>query len=230
MPGFVPPSTRGGRGLLGLDEAGRGSVIGPLVVGGFAVREDRLPELADLGVRDSKLLTPARRDELYGALRKVGTVRYSALSPGRIDRAVRHHGLNALEAEAFAGLVRALRPARVFVDACDPVAARFGETIARYAGFPAGAIDSRHKADRDIAVVSAASIVAKVQRDRAIARLAGRLGTPIGTGYPSDPVTRAFLRETLLASPSTPPWLRRSWSTTETLMPKPPTVRLDAFP
>jgi ribonuclease HII len=215
--------------VLGLDEAGRGSLVGPLVVGGFLLPRAKLPELPGLGVRDSKLLSPQRREEVYERLRSTGRCLSVALAPRTVDAHVRHHGLNGLEAQAFARLVREARPSEAFADACDVLPARFGELVERLSGGCAP-VRSSHRADRLVPVVGAASIVAKVRRDRAIARLRGSLGSDLGSGYPSDERTIRFVRSVLLRGGEPPSWLRRSWSTTQRLMPGPTARVLESFP
>lgn len=226
-PSWTAPPTSGGELCLGLDEAGRGSLVGPLVVGGFAARPDVLASLPGLGVRDSKLLSPVRREEAYERLASVGERYALALSPAVVDRAVRRGQLNELEARAFAELVRQVRPARAFVDACDPVAPRFGERVALLAG-RCSEVHAQHRADRELAIVAAASIVAKVTRDRHLERLRRRLGEELGSGYPSDGRTRAFVRASL-ESGATPRWVRASWRTTETLKAELSTRTLESF-
>jgi ribonuclease HII len=198
--------------VLGIDEAGRGSLIGPLVVGGFLVARGELATLPSLGVRDSKLLSPRRREEVYERLRGAGRCLSVALPPRTIDAHVRHHGLNGLEATAFAQLVRRARPSEVFADACDVRPDRFGRLVERLSG-TGSPVRSSHRADRLVPVVGAASIVAKVLRDRAIVRLRTALGSEIGSGYPSDERTVRFVRSVLSAGGAPPPWLRQSWST-----------------
>jgi ribonuclease HII len=214
--------------VLGLDEAGRGSVLGPLVVGGFLCDGESASRLRALGVRDSKQLSPARREELYVGLGSVGRRFSVELAPSEIDRAVRRHGLNRLEAEAFAGLIRRARPARVEADACDVRADRFAREIAGLAGF-AGPVDARHRADAELPVVGAASIVAKVRRDAALRRLAERLGEELGSGYPSDARTIAHLRELLGRPASGRGHVRRSWATVERIMAAAPRFTLEEF-
>jgi ribonuclease HII len=216
--------------VLGLDEAGRGSVLGPLVIGGFLLPEAELPRLVELGVRDSKLLSPARREELFLELAKLGRCEHVVLTPATIDGYVRRGRLNELEARAFGQIVRRTSPARVYVDACDTDALRFGGRVAHWGHVEPDRIVSRHKADRDLPLVGAASIVAKVQRDRAVVRLARSLGAEIGSGYPSDRVTREYVREALLRPDELKPWLRHSWATTEILKPKLPPRTLESFP
>ncbi len=216
-------------GILGVDEAGRGSVFGPLVVAGFRLAPSSLPELERLGVRDSKELSPARRVELDRELRRLGTPFVAAIPPSRIDAHVRRRGLNDLEAEVFADIVRRARPVTAFLDACDPVAERFGRTVARLARRGPQAVVARHHADRDLPIVGAASILAKVARDRALARLALATSLPLGSGYPGDPETRACLSELLASASTLPPWVRSSWATVRNLKPRGPAPPLEAY-
>lgn len=214
--------------ILGIDEAGRGSVIGPLVVGGFLVHSDRLNELRAAGARDSKLLTPARREEVYVALGTLGERRAIAIPPSEIDRFVVRGALNQLEARAFARLVRTLSPDAVRVDACDPNAYRFGALVGRLAGGKVPVV-ARHRADRDDPVVGAASIVAKVERDRRVARLRRQIGVDFGSGYPSDSRTVAFLRSERVARASRPAFVRWSWGTMQRVKPARPASTLESF-
>lgn len=202
---------------LGIDEAGRGSVLGPLVVGGFLVDPGRLDEVKAAGARDSKALTVSRREEVHRAIGQVGRRVSVLLPPEEVDRSVRDHGLNSLEARAFARLVRRCRPSRVFVDACDPVAARFGAKVAALSGHIAP-VDARHHADRDLPIVGAASIVAKVRRDREIARLQARAGVELGCGYPHDATTVDYVRACLAAGRRPGDGVRYSWATATRLI------------
>lgn len=213
--------------MLGIDEAGRGSVLGPLVVGGFLTRSGRVDGLRDLGVRDSKRLTPAQRVLAFDRLAPVGERLTVVLEPEEIDRSVRKNELNELEAAAFATLVRQCAPDVAYVDACDPVAARFGRRVRELSGNVCPVV-ARHKADRDLPLVAAASVVAKVSRDRAIEALRARHGEQLGSGYPSDEKTRAFLRELLLGG-AAPSWVRASWRTTQDLMPQRVPRALESF-
>ena len=225
--GLAPPASAKGT-VLGLDEAGRGSLVGPLVVGGFLMDAHRVPELVEIGVRDSKRLTPARREEIFAALPGLGRSFVCALPPQEVDRAVARHRLNHLELTAFARLVREARPDTAYADACDPVAARFGRRLAAKAGTGC-AVHASHKADRDLPIVGAASIVAKVHRDRALATLRERLGPELGSGYPSDGATVAFVKAALSVGGPVPDWVRASWLTTERLIRARSARPLEAF-
>ena len=217
------------RSVLGLDEAGRGSVLGPLVIGGFSIDDHRIFRLADLGVRDSKLLPSERREEIYAELRTLGDCRTVHLGPARIDTAVAKHGLNDLEITAFAELVRAVGPDETRADACDPNARRFARVLKARSGHPAP-VKARHHMDRDDLVVGAASIVAKVERDRAVERLAAEIGEPIGSGYPSDPRTMEFVRRWIASrGVQSAAWLRQSWAPTKRLIHERSARRLEEF-
>ena len=222
----APPP--GGPTVLGLDEAGRGSLVGPLVVGGFLVGSAVAGRLREFGARDSKQLSPARREEVYRLLGTVGQRFWLALDPATVDRHVRRGGLNELEARAFGTLVRRTGASTVYVDACDPVADRFGRAVQHWAGGSAAVI-ARHRADATIPVVGAASIVAKVHRDRSIRRLQRRLSGDLGSGYPSDPRTCRLVRAVLQDGGPVPPWVRQSWRTMGRLKPPPAARTLETF-
>lgn len=216
--------------VAGVDEAGRGSVLGPLVVAAVSLRYENISKLNKIGVRDSKLLSPARRVELFREIKKISqVVSYERIFPDSIDRIVfngeRLHKLNYLEAQAMAKLLSRINFDRAFVDCCDTNQKRFGfqvsDLVASRLGrsFAIGEynplfekITSEHHADRNYLVVSAASIVAKVTRDAAIKRLSKEYGN-IGSGYPSDPDTLSFLKACFSKSKSFPDFVRRSWLT-----------------
>ena len=204
-----------GRDLIaGVDEAGRGCVVGPLVVAGVMVKAEVLPILVELGVKDSKLLTPQKRELLYPAILQL-TQKYMTIKvpPSQIDVAVssarRLHKLNRLEAQIMAQIIEELEPDEVYVDAADTVEHRFGNHIRECLKIKTRII-SRHKADRLYPVVSAASIIAKVERDREIAALRAQWGD-FGSGYLTDGKTMVFLRSLLEHNDDFPSFVRKSW-------------------
>ena len=220
---------RAPRTVVGIDEAGRGAWVGPLVVGAVAVPRDELPAIVATGARDSKTLSPARREEILARLERCARLGVVEASPDEVDRHVTFGQLNELEARLFGTVARPFAPAELRVDACDANARRFGARVAHHAG-PNVRVLARHHADATDPLVGAASIVAKVRRDRAIRALSGRLGEEVGSGYPSDPVTVAFVRRTVLPGAALPPWLRGSWATTRRIIggPGPLGARPDA--
>jgi ribonuclease HII len=203
---------RSSRRLVGVDEAGRGSFLGPLVVGAFAIESDRVDELRAAGARDSKELSPAARVQVLERILPLGQHAVVALDPPTVDRAVERGKLNELEARTFGQLIQQLGAEEAHVDACDVNEKRFARVVAHAAG-PGIRVLAHHHADRDDPVVGAASVVAKVRRDQAIATLRAELGDEIGSGYPSDARTIDFVRTHLSGSSGTPLWLRASWAT-----------------
>lgn len=204
--------------ISGVDEAGRGSVIGPLVIAGVSLEEKDLPKLVDLGVKDSKLLSPQKRETLAMYIRELAlNCHVVFLSPVEIDRVVetgkRLHRLNRFEAQAMARVITILKPELVYVDAADVLADRFGEHIAENLDFKLKIV-SEHKADITYPIVSAASIIAKVERDRAISHLQKKHGN-MGCGYPSDSNTINFLGDWIKKFGSYPDFVRKSWKTSK---------------
>lgn len=206
-------SMQGKTSVAGVDEAGRGSVIGPLVIAGVLIRQEDLPVLTDLGCKDSKLLTPRRRGALAVEIKKVcQDYHVIKLSPKEIDAVVlggrKLHKLNYLEAQVMARVLDALRPGKAYVDASDVLEERFKRDIMECMSFKVDIV-SEHKADRNYPVVSAASIIAKVERDGEVAKLAEKYGD-VGSGYPSDEKTIDFL-ELCIELGDYPECVRRSW-------------------
>ncbi len=200
--------------VVGVDDAGRGPVIGPLVIAGVLFDETDLPKLVDVGVRDSKLLSPRRRQRLAGEIRRLALqCQVIRLAPVEIDKVVRFgrklHKLNRLEAQTMAQVITLLKPDIVYVDASDVLANRFKQHIAESLPFKVQII-SEHKADVKYPIVSAASIIAKVERDEAISRLQVKHGET-GSGYASDPKTIKFLENWIKRFGSYPDFVRKSW-------------------
>jgi ribonuclease HII len=200
--------------VAGVDEAGRGCVVGPLVVAGVAVKSENLPLLSELGVKDSKLLTAKKREALYPEIIKLSENHHIVkVPPAQIDKVVFSsrvlHKLNRLEAQTMAKIIDALRPDEAYVDAADVLEQRFGNHISECLRFKTKVV-SEHKADRTYPVVSAASVIAKVQRDAEIAKLHEKYGD-FGTGYLTDEKTMAFLKRLLERNRDYPGCIRKSW-------------------
>ncbi len=198
----------------GVDEAGRGPVIGPMVMA-IAVTDD-MDKLRRIGAKDSKELSPQSRKALFNVLKSIlDYVDYEVIDPGIIDNYVFMNALNRLEAEVATRLIsKALNNVGIdviYVDSPDPIAERYGEMLknAIHANIK---IVSMNKADKLIPVVSAASIIAKVIRDSIIEELHREYGD-FGSGYPSDPRTINFLRNWFREHGELPPIVRKSWST-----------------
>lgn len=214
--------------LAGVDEAGRGPVLGPLVVAAVLVESDE--PLRELGVKDSKLLSPKKREELEPKVRAVArAVETVVVTPDELNRKMPKTNLNKIEAAAFAALLRRLQPTEAVLDACDVDAKRFGRNVAARARLPTCIIRAEHEADANHPVVAAASIVAKVLRDRLVADLAAEHGS-IGSGYSHDATTRAWLEAYVKTHGKLPPFARREWETSKRLLPTPNASLLDHAP
>ncbi len=197
--------------VLGIDEAGRGPVIGPLVLAGVLLEEGHQRELRALGVRDSKALSRERRAELLPRIERVAQAVECAILPADDLEG----NLTQVELAATARLIAKLRPERAVIDA--PVGPRaipaYREALRRRLPFACELV-VENRADARYPVVAAASIVAKVQRDREILELRARYGD-FGWGYPSEPKVQRFLREWYAKHGSFPKCVRARWATAQ---------------
>lgn len=194
--------------VCGVDDAGRGSVIGPLVIAGISIKRHKIKHLSGIGVKDSKQLTPHSREKLYKKIISIVDDYYVAkIPPSIIDKSVSKNQLNELEGKYMAKVIAKLRPDSAYVDSCDVNPKRFGMRVSKLAKIKK--IYSSHHADRRFPVVSAASIIAKVNRDRAIEKL--RMNYDVGSGYPSDSKTMGFIRKYIELSGMPPQFVRKSW-------------------
>ncbi|MFH0848677.1 MAG: ribonuclease HII [archaeon] len=193
-------------------------MIGPLIIAGVLIEDTKIDQLRELGVRDSKVLSPRRRDFLQARIKIiVRGFHLVEIQPAQIDEVVlsgrRLRRLNFLEAQAMADVITKLQPDVAYVDSSDVLADRFGQDISSM--LPAGIrVVSEHHADSRYPVVAAASILGKVRRDAIIRELAQRYGD-LGSGYPSDPKTIRFLEGWYDSHGSFPDFVRKSWKTLE---------------
>ena len=151
--------------IAGVDEAGRGSVIGPIVVCCASCSRDDSKRLKKLASRDSKQLTPPQREEAYSELRKFCTFRTEEISASDLNSLMRTTTLNDIEAKAMAGLVKGAGDADVMIDMPDRYAWTFRKRMEK---FGVTRFEAEHKADEVHPIVAAASICAKVTRDKRI--------------------------------------------------------------
>lgn len=206
--------------IAGIDEAGKGPVLGPMCVAGILLAEGKLGALSELGVKDSKQLTAKQREALAPDIMRLAD-KYFILevSPVQIDELRKIMTMNEIMVSCFARVLEELKPAHAFVDAADVNAARFGENIRKkYAGELK--ITSEHDADEKYPVVSAASVLAKVQRDEEVKKLQENMGVEIGSGYPGDPKTIRFLEDWVQEHGALPEFARASWETSQRLLEK----------
>lgn len=194
----------------GVDEAGRGSIIGPLVVAGISIWETKIAQLTELGVRDSKALTPKARARLFGEIMKVSnTVYVSKINPVEVDCSVSLRGLNRLEAKVMGAVINNIGADEVYVDCCDVNPERYRDYIGQHLSCNPK-VHSMHHADSINVVVSAASIIAKVTRDHEVEQIRKKY-RGIGSGYPSDDRTMRFIRRWVAKNGTAPEFARKSW-------------------
>lgn len=200
--------------ICGIDEAGRGPLIGPLVVAGIVIKESDISKLTDLEVKDSKLHSPNRRQELFEEIKKIAKNYEIIKVPAQeIDsRSTVGLNLNSLEALKVANVLDKLNPNVAYVDSpTSPDGAHFENIIREHLENQDVEIHAGHKFDSKYPVVSAASILAKVTRDAEVKRIEEEVGESIGSGYPADEITQKFLREHLNNSVSK--YIRKTWAT-----------------
>jgi ribonuclease HII len=193
---------------LGVDEAGKGPVLGSMVAAAIRVDPASLPADVD----DSKALDPDRREELAEVIREVATAAAVVEIPvERIDDP--GTDMNGLTVESHARALSAVAEDgdEGYVDAGDTNAVRFERNVADAVGADVD-LRGEHGADETYPVVGAASILAKSAREAHVADLAAEYGS-VGSGYPSDPTTREFLRAYVADHDTLPACARRSWQT-----------------
>jgi ribonuclease HII len=205
--------------VLGLDEAGRGPVLGPMVVAGVVVPEKMIKVLDKMGVKDSKRLTPNRRTVLSRKLTKMFDYEIVEISAMEIDK-LRADGvnLNDIEKLAMKKILKNLKADEIYIDALDVKEGRLQDEMQEFVGSKSK-VTAEHKADDTYLVVGAASIIAKARRDEVMEKInkdymrATGDEDGIGSGYPSDPKTKEFLKK--FKYNEMPEFVRRSWATVQ---------------
>ena len=211
--------------IVGVDEAGRGPVLGPLVVGLLSIPAGDEDMLVEQNISDSKHHSAKQREEQYEWILQQAEERdwyvdTIVCPPSKIDQGVAGEGLNILEVDLFATILNRYNkrydtPCTIMLDACDVNEQRFTNRITtRMMNWPKenSTIQSEHKADAIHRIVGGASIIAKVVRDRIMEELQETLGFAIGSGYPSDPKTVAALPN-LIGPEEIHTDVRWSWAT-----------------
>lgn len=198
--------------VVGIDEAGRGSVLGPLVICGVVIEEERIKFLERIKVKDSKKISPKKRVVLSRKIKKITDYHLVNISAQDIDiLRGKEVNLNQIEKIGLRKIIEKSGADTCIVDCFDVKPERLKSELVGY--YPGLNVVAEHGADDNYVVVAAASIVAKVERDMAISRLRKEF-KDVGSGYPSDPKTIRFLREN---HRDLPDFVRRSWATVEKL-------------
>ena len=198
--------------VCGIDEAGRGSVIGPLVIAGISIKKSNIKKLENIGVRDSKALTKNKRNFLFDKILDVSEfVCIYKLDCKTIDENVYQKKLNKLEGIIMSSIIKYISADIAYVDSCDINIDRYTNYLKSNLNLKNNInIIAMHKADRLNPIVSAASIIAKVTRDREI-QILEEIFQNIGSGYPSDKKTMCFIKNWIKEYKEFPNFVRKSW-------------------
>lgn len=195
--------------ILGIDEAGRGPVIGPMVICGIVVKKEDITELAQIGVKDSKLLSPANRERLKKLIEKIANKwELIKISPSQIDE----YGMTYLHLKSIAQLINKFRPQVAIIDCPTRWPNSYERNVRALTKNKKTKLVVENFADGKYSIVAAASILAKVARDEEIKNLSLRYGQ-IGSGYPSDQKTIEFLKKCLRKDSQLPDIVRKRWKT-----------------
>ncbi len=183
-----------------------------MVLAGVMIEERDLHKLEEMGVKDSKLLSPKQRELIFtNIIKLVKTYKIIKVSPQEVDAYVLSDGrtnLNWLEADKMAEIINFLKPDKVVVDCPSTNKKAFAEYLQNKLVVKTTLL-CEHKADRDFLQAGAASILAKVTRDEEIEKIKAKLRIDFGSGYPADPLTKRFLKENWDKYPEI---FRHSWS------------------
>lgn len=198
--------------VCGVDDAGRGPVIGPMTMAGVSIDEEDIPKLKSIGVKDSKLLTQKQRERIFKEILKVvKDYKIIKIYPEEIDKAVLSEGLsnlNFLEGEKMAEIINYLKPEKAVVDCPSNNKKAFSSFLKTKIKVKTNLL-CEHKADLLFPEASAASILAKCAREEEVILIKNKIGIDFGSGYISDPKTKAFLKENWNKYPEI---FRHSWA------------------
>ena len=206
---------------LGVDEAGRGAVLGPLVISSVLLDADDEKALHEMGVKDSKQMTPERRFQLYDEILQ-RTIRSCSIhmSSLSIDKQRKNgFSMNQIEENHIFQLLEKYSKDpvdEVVIDAFVSRKNRLFEETQRI--FPDSHVRCEFHADANYGCVACASVVAKVERDRAIQSLSEELEVNLGTGYPHDPLSIEYIRSYVREHGKAPVIARSSWITTQRIL------------
>lgn len=196
--------------IAGVEEAGRGPVIGPMVMAICAIDENKIPDLVLLGVKDSKLIKPQNREAMFNKIKELCEHEIMIMEPEEIDDNLNNPdmNLNKLEGVVSAKLIEKINADKVILDCPSNNIPAYREYVKSFVKKDVEII-AEHKADLNHTIVGAASILAKVTRDRIINEYKKKIGKEFGSGYPSDPKTILFLKENW----DKYDFFRKTWST-----------------
>ncbi|MCL5101196.1 MAG: ribonuclease HII [Candidatus Parvarchaeota archaeon] len=206
---------------IGIDEAGRGPIIGPLIVAGVSSDQETAAKFKVAGVKDSKLLS-IKRIYLLERLIVSECSGYSVekISPEAIDsRFADGTNLNFLELDRMAKIANALVGDTVIIDSPSANTKKIKAYMAKQ--IPNKNLIVENYADKNHIEVSAASIIAKALREREVEAIKKELDYDFGSGYPSDPLTIKFIKiikeNGLIREEKYSKHVRKTWATLKNL-------------
>jgi ribonuclease HII len=206
--------------ILGIDDAGRGPVLGPMILAGVLIDSKDEQKIKSWGTKDSKLLLPKKRKKISKQIKKQFKYHTQISTPKEIDK---HKNLNILEAEKAAKIINTLtkninQKIQVIID-CPSINIRsWTNEVQKLINNPKPiSLSCEHKADLHHPIVSAASIIAKEKREDEIKKLKHSLKKDFGSGYPADPKTKKFIQENF-NNPKYKHIIRFSWKTIKKLI------------
>ncbi|MBT4870882.1 MAG: ribonuclease HII [Candidatus Diapherotrites archaeon] len=207
----------------GIDEAGRGPCFGPMTMSVAVFNKKQESELKKIGVKDSKDIPPNKRDILFDEVKERVIEEVTLVVDAiEINDLMARENLNEIEAMKVAQVINKLKTKvdLIYIDSPDPTPGKYEKRIRKYLdkGKQKIKIIAENKADSTYVVVGAASILAKVTRDREIEKLRNKYGD-FGSGYPSDPKTKKYLEEYFNKNNKLPPMSRVFWSTCKKYVP-----------
>ncbi len=225
---------------LGIDDAGRGPLIGPMILAGVLVNSEQEKLLKRYNVRDSKQVIHPERTRLAKLIKENSLAdKVEKLSPNEIDSSIKSGtNLNTLEAQAMAKIINEINKGKytkekikIIVDCPSVNIKAWTITLRKYIRITDNIeLFCEHKADANHVSVSAASIIAKVQREEEITKIKKEFSSygDTGSGYPSDPITQEFLKKNGNALKDSG-LFRKTWATWKALFPDKQQSTLQGF-
>ncbi len=195
--------------IAGVDEAGKGPVIGPVVVCGVKAEPEAFERLKKAGVRDSKVLSRDKREKLYDKILELCKTEVIIIEADELNELMETMTINEVLYRAYSSIIKNLKPDLAYVDSSDVNCERLSERLKKETGVEVRAM---HRADSERVEVAAASVVAKVLRDRRIDEIKRETGD-FGSGYASDPRTIDFLKNYYVKNGRFPEHVRLAWKT-----------------
>jgi len=205
--------------IAGIDEAGRGPILGPMVMSIVVIDSKDNAMLKKIGVKDSKLIPEKKREELYLEIKKIAKeIHTTKITANEIDKQREKDSLNYIEVKMASKLINLLKtsPENIIIDCPQTSTDKYKEKV--YALLNEHKkLTVENKADLNHISVGCASIIAKVERDRELHKLEKEIGIELGCGYPHDARTINAINQLEKTHPN---FIRKSWITYQNLKEK----------